>query len=125
MTLFMTGSAETLEQKRLCLAAFGEGKGETLAARAAGVTKRTVRHWLNTDPTFYELAEDAVSGCVEEIEHLLYVDGRKPGPQYFSSKIAILNAKNPDYGVIRPQMLMRILAPCAEKIIDCGAKFIP
>lgn len=122
--LYMRGDAETLRWKREFLQAIEESPGIARAARAAGVKPDTARYHLANDPAFALQFKDAQDFCVEEVEHCLYkmATGKKPN---ITAVLAFLNAKHPDYGIIRTQLLQRVLAPFLERLAKLAEKYVP
>lgn len=117
----MSGSPEVLAQKNLALRAYRKMAGQAGAARDAKVTLATIRYWIKTDEIFAQLAEEATQYCVDQVRNRMFLEAMKPGPASFRDRIAILNAKDADFGIIRPQMLVKILGPFLDRVIECAS----
>lgn len=117
----MSGSPEILEAKKLALRSYKVMGGQAGAAHVAKVTVATVRYWLANDEIFAQLAEEATQKCIDDVRSRMYSEAMKPGPASFRDRIALLNAKDADFGIIRPQMLVKILGPFLDRVIECAS----
>ena len=111
--LCLSGDNITVSAKNQAIAAFCEGKGPALAARAAGITLQTIRVWLKDDPIFAQLAQENSYQAVEEIETCLYKAAKKGN---VSAMFGVLNAKHDQYGMLRPDMLRPMTDKIAEMV---------
>lgn len=119
--LVLAGDELTVTAKQKALQAFQQLKGPARAAKAAGVTLRTLRYWVETDPVFRQMAEEGASLAVEIVEGQLVKLARKGN---LSAIFGVLNAKHPDYGQIRPHMMLRYLKPLFEIVVRRVATYL-
>lgn len=117
----LAGDALTIQAKQKFIQAVGELKGEALAAKDAGVSLRTVRAWYTSDEVFREMISDANAEGVEDIEQCLVAQAKKG---QIAAIFGVLNAKHPDYGQIRTQLLQRVLGPLLDQVIRVAAQFL-
>lgn len=122
--LIMRGDAETLKWKEAVLESIELGYGIRQAAKKAGLESRTVHYHLENDPAFFERFNEAQSYCVEEVEHCLYKMATKEKPNV-TALLAYLNAHHPDYGIIRTQVLQRVLSPFLDRLVKLAEKHVP
>lgn len=125
LTLQMSGDEATLRWKNHVIELANEGKGVPRCAREAKVTQRTVYNHLARDPVFRELFEEARNFCVDSMEGCLYKIGTREKNPNVTAMLAYLNAHHPDYGMIRSQVLQRILGPFLDRIVKLATQYVP
>lgn len=119
--LVLSGDELTVKAKQKAIQAFRHRKGPAHAAKAAGVTMRTISYWATSDPVFKQLAEEGAALAVEQVEALLYKQAKKG---IIPAIFGILNAKHPDYGQVRPQMMARYLGALFKIVVNRVATFV-
>lgn len=124
LMLQMSGGPDTIAAKERALESYRRMEGPAGAAERAGVTVTTIKHWVDSDPVFRQISEEAIQRCVDTVQARMFEEAQKPGPNAFRDRIAILNAYHPDFGIIRPQMLVKVLGPFLDRVIECAAAFI-
>lgn len=117
----MLGDKQTLEAKQKIVKRLRWLDPEAIACSKAGVLRRTFAIWLQADAVFRMLCEEAQAIGIGMAERWLVREAR-------AGKIAaifgLLNAKHPDYGVIRRQLIDRVLSPFVQKVLDVAAEFL-
>lgn len=121
LVLQMSGGPEVIEAKKRAIDSYKLMEGPAGAAERAQVTISTIRHWLEKDTIFRQLTEEATQRCVDTVQGRMFQEAQKPGPNSFRDRIAILNAYHADYGIIRPQMLVKILGPFLDRVVECAS----
>lgn len=122
----LEGDELTVEAKQKFLAATRMRKGAALAANEAGVTLRTVNIWCSRDDVFRRMAEEAQAVGIDEVEQWLLAiaqDAKSKGA--VTAILAFLNNRHPDYGMIRTQLLQRVLGPLLDRVIKIASRFLP
>lgn len=119
--LVLLGDDLTVKAKQQALEAFRQLKGPARAAKAGGVTLRTIRYWVESDPVFRQMAEEGAALAVELVEGQLVKLAHKGN---LSAIFGVLNAKHPDYGQIRPHMMLRYLKPLFEIVVKRVATYL-
>ena len=117
----ISGDENTVQAKAKAIEGRRNMLGWALTAKHAGVTYRTLKFWLDTDPVFRELAEEAQAQSVAVAETWLIKKAREG---HVSAIFGVLNAKHPDYGMIRTQLLNQVLNPLLARIIEVARRFI-
>lgn len=119
--LVLSGDPEVVAAKWKAIEARRNLYGWALCAKAAGVTYKTLKFWIAEDPVFRDLVEEAQAQG-NDIAETWLVKKAKEGN--VSAIFGILNAKHPDYGMIRTQVLNQILTPLLTRIIEAARRFL-
>lgn len=122
LELQMSGDPDILAKKQLAIKAFGYLANVPLVAERVGVTSRTIYYWLESDAVFNQLAEEAQARTVGMVEGALF---KKAMDGHVSAMFGILNARHPDYGQIRNQMIQVHLAGVVDAILNVAHRFVP
>jgi hypothetical protein len=77
---------------------------------------------MQIDAVFAQLAEEAQARAVAMVEGALF---KKALEGHVSAMFGILNARHPDYGQIRNQMIQMHLAQTVDGILDVAHQFVP
>lgn len=117
----LAGDRLTVSTKLQYIRAIGVHMGAVLAAQEVGVSRRTVGYWLENDPVFRERVHEANAVAVEGQQRNL-VNAANAGNVLAMQ--TILNAKHPDYGQVRLQILQRVVAPLTERVIQRAAHYL-
>lgn len=67
-----SGNEVTVQRKRVCLQGIIDNHTITHGAAEAGVSRKCVHHWINTDPQFAEAVHDAMQESTERLETSMY-----------------------------------------------------
>jgi hypothetical protein len=123
--LELSGDAATRAWKEKALTAARAGNGVPLAAKAAGVSQRTVHYALNRDPVFRQLFDEARALQVDRVERTLIDVAKVPNPRHVMAMLAVLNAHHPCYGQPRMQSFLYMLRPFIDRIVVLVEKYVP
>lgn len=93
------GDADTIERKWEVVRCFAEQKGPAMAAREAGVTRKTIEFWMSTDQLFREAARDARAEAIEIVEHLIWRKAARE--ENLTAGFGLLNAKHEHWGLMK------------------------
>lgn len=117
----MLGDKQTLDAKNKIIKRLRWLDPEAIAVNKAGILRRTFALWLQADAVFRMLCEEAQAIGIGMAERWLVREAR-------NGKIAaifgLLNAKHPDYGVIRRQLIDRVLSPFVQKVLNVASEFL-
>lgn len=95
----LEGSKGIRDKKWIIIDELLKGKGPCMAARTAETTRRTLKHWMTTDPLFAELAHDARDESVEMVEHVVW--HKAANEKNLNACYGVLNARHEQYGLVK------------------------
>lgn len=110
-----SGNEVTVQRKCVCLQGIIDNHTITHGAYEAGVSRKTVHQWINTDPIFAEAVHDAMQQSTERLETSMY---KRAMEKDTIAGIFLLKKYNPEFRdrvtvdveVIRDEILERMEA---------------